>query len=89
MSCSLLSAALIDQRCKSRSWLIWQIPIITEGPHNSARIAELKIKEIDISSHNESSSIETSIIKLHLARAYYRSNNMDLAILEYGDVCSQ
>ena len=47
MSCSLLSAALIDQGCKSRSWLSWQIPILTEGPYNSARITELKIKEID------------------------------------------
>ncbi len=46
MSSSLLSAALIDQGCKSRSWLSWQIPIITEGPHNASRIYRSNTDEI-------------------------------------------
>lgn len=47
MSSSLLSAALIDQGCKSRSWLSWQIPIITEGPHNASRIYKSNTDEIN------------------------------------------
>jgi len=47
MSSSLLSAALIDQGCKSRSWQSWQIPIITEGSHNASRIFKVNTDEIN------------------------------------------
>ena len=46
VSSSLLSAALVDQGCKSRSWLSWQIPIITEGSHNASRIYRSNTEEI-------------------------------------------
>ena len=35
ITCSLLAGALIDLGLKSRSWLSWQLPILTEGSHRS------------------------------------------------------
>ena len=37
-SCSLLSGALIDLGVKARSWLGWQIPILTNENHTSSQI---------------------------------------------------
>jgi len=31
ITCSLLAGALIELGLKSRSWLSWQLPILTEG----------------------------------------------------------
>jgi len=45
-SCSLLSGALIDLGVKARSWLGWQIPIVTEGNHTSSQIIKIKTDEI-------------------------------------------
>ena len=45
-SCSLLSGALIDLGIKSRSWLGWQIPIITNDNHTSSQIIKIKTEEI-------------------------------------------
>ena len=33
IACSLIAGRLIDKGYKSRSWLAWQIPILTEGLH--------------------------------------------------------
>ena len=49
-------------------------------------ITEHSIKEIDVSLHHESSSIEPSLIKLYLARAFYVENNIHSAISEYTDL---
>jgi aspartate kinase len=45
-SCSLLSGALIDLGVKARSWLGWQVPIVTEGNHTSSQIIKIKTDEI-------------------------------------------
>ena len=46
VSCSLLSGALIDLGVKARSWLGWQVPIVTEGNHTSSQIIKIKTDEI-------------------------------------------
>ncbi len=45
--CALIAGRLIDIGFKSRSWTAWQIPILTQGPHASARIESIKKKEIE------------------------------------------
>ena len=42
MSCSLIAGRLIDRGYKSRSWLSWQIPIITDGVHKNSRISKVR-----------------------------------------------
>ena len=44
---SLLSGALNEIGIKSKSWLNWQIPIITEGDHNNARIVNMETSIIN------------------------------------------
>ncbi len=46
ISCSLLSGAIIDLGLKARSWLGWQIPIITNNNHTSSQIMKIKTEEI-------------------------------------------
>ena len=46
ISCSLIAGKLIDKGFKSRSWMAWQIPIITEGKHKFSRINKIYKKEI-------------------------------------------
>ena len=46
ISCSLLSGAIIDLGLKARSWLGWQIPIITNKNHTSSQILKIKTDEI-------------------------------------------
>jgi len=43
---SLLSGALISLGINSRSWMGWQIPIVTEGEKGLAKIAYIKTDEI-------------------------------------------
>jgi aspartate kinase len=38
VSCSLIAGRLIHKGYKSRSWLSWQVPIITVGRHKNSRI---------------------------------------------------
>ena len=38
ISCSLLSGQLLTTGTKSRSWMAWQVPILTEGKHKYSRI---------------------------------------------------
>ena len=45
-SCALLSGALIDLGINSRSWLGWQIPIVTNDNHTSSQIMKIKTDEI-------------------------------------------
>tara|TARA_B100000963_G_scaffold361825_1_gene400065 strand:+ start:2550 stop:3758 length:1209 start_codon:yes stop_codon:yes gene_type:complete len=47
VTCALLSAALIDLNIKAKSWLNWQIPILTEGEHSNARIVNMNISKIN------------------------------------------
>ena len=46
IACSLISGRLIHKGLKSRSWLSWQVPIITVGPHKNSRINEIKKNKI-------------------------------------------
>ena len=46
MSCSLIAGRLIDRGFKSRSWLSWQIPIITKGVHKNSRISKVNRNKI-------------------------------------------
>ena len=46
MSCSLIAGSLNHLGYKSRSWMGWQIPIITDSNHASAQIIKIETKEI-------------------------------------------
>jgi len=46
VSCSLLSGAILDLGIKARSWLGWQIPILTNDNHNASQIIKIKTDEI-------------------------------------------
>ena len=46
MSCSLIAGALTNLGYKSKSFLGWQIPIITDANHCDARIENISTKEI-------------------------------------------
>jgi aspartate kinase len=43
---ALLSGALIKLNIKAKSWLNWQIPILTEGEHANARIINMHVEKI-------------------------------------------
>ena len=47
VTCALLSGALLKSKIKAKSWLNWQIPIITEGEHANARIINMQIEKIN------------------------------------------
>ena len=47
VTCALLSAALIKINVKAKSWLNWQIPILTDGDHSNARIININIERIN------------------------------------------
>ena len=47
VSCALLSAALINLKLKAKSWLNWQIPILTDGEHSNARIINVNVSKIN------------------------------------------
>ena len=46
-TCALLAGALIELNIKSRSWLSWQIPVLTEGKHSNARIINMNVEKIN------------------------------------------
>ncbi len=45
-ACSLIAARLIHLGIKSRSWLAWQIPILTRGFHKNSRICQINKNKI-------------------------------------------
>jgi len=45
--CALLAGALTKLKIKAKSWLNWQIPIITEGEHGNARIINMHVEKIN------------------------------------------
>ena len=47
VSCALIAGRLKHIGLKSRSWLSWQLPIVTEGNYSSARINKINIKELN------------------------------------------
>ena len=46
VACALISGKLNDIGHESRSWLGWQIPILTRGNYNSSRIVKIQKKKI-------------------------------------------
>ena len=46
ISSSLLAGAIIDSGINARSWMGWQIPIITDNNHVSSQIIQIKSDEI-------------------------------------------
>ena len=44
---ALLAGALKKLKINSKSWLNWQIPILTEGDHSNARIVNMNIDKIN------------------------------------------
>ena len=47
VTCALLAGCLIDLNVKAKSWLNWQIPILTEGEHSNARIINIHVEKIN------------------------------------------
>ncbi len=45
-SCALIAGRLIHNGYKARSWMSWQIPIITDGPYSCARINKVVVKNL-------------------------------------------
>ncbi len=41
IACSLIAGRLVHKKFKSRSWISWQVPIITVGSHKNARINQI------------------------------------------------
>jgi len=46
ISSSLLSGAIIELGIRARSWMGWQLPILTDSNHTSSQIINIKTKEI-------------------------------------------
>ena len=46
-SCALIAGRLNHIGLRSRSWMSWQLPIITEGPYSGARIEKVVVKELN------------------------------------------
>ena len=47
VTCALLSGALIKLGIDAKSWLNWQIPILTDGEHTNARIVNMNVEQIN------------------------------------------
>ena len=47
MSCALIAGRLINNGFKSRSWMSWQLPIITDGPYSAARINKVFVNNLN------------------------------------------
>ncbi len=47
VTCALLAAALIKLKLKAKSFLNWQIPILTDGDHANARIINMHVEKIN------------------------------------------
>ena len=45
-SCALIAGSLNHLGFKARSWMSWQIPIITDGPYSGARIEKILTKDL-------------------------------------------
>ena len=47
VSCSLISGALNEMGIKAKSFMNWQIPILTEGENNNSRIINMSVTKIN------------------------------------------
>ena len=46
-SCALIAGRLKHKGFRSRTWMSWQLPILTEGPCSCARISKIVVKELN------------------------------------------
>ena len=46
-SCALIAGRLKHMGFRSRSWMSWQLPILTEGPYSGARISKIVVKKLN------------------------------------------
>ena len=46
VACALIAGNLKALGHNSRSWLSWQLPIMTEGQHSNSRISNIKTTEL-------------------------------------------
>tara|TARA_Y100000389_G_C17450896_1_gene514719 strand:- start:1468 stop:2682 length:1215 start_codon:yes stop_codon:yes gene_type:complete len=46
VACSLIAGRLIHKGFRSRSWLAWQIPLLTKGSHKNSRINQINKNKI-------------------------------------------
>ena len=53
---ALIAGALNNLGVKSKSWMNWQIPILTEGEHTNSRIVNMNVKYKRLSFRRRSSS---------------------------------
>ena len=44
VSCALIAGRLKHNGFKSRSWISWQLPILTDGPHSMQKLKVLVLK---------------------------------------------
>ena len=47
ITCALLSGSLLELKINAKSWLNWQIPILTDGEHANARIINMNVSKIN------------------------------------------
>tara|TARA_B100001121_G_scaffold310417_1_gene341314 strand:- start:4585 stop:5793 length:1209 start_codon:yes stop_codon:yes gene_type:complete len=47
VTCALLAGALLKLDIKAKSWLNWQIPILTDGEHTNSRIININVSKIN------------------------------------------
>ncbi len=47
VTCALISGALNELGVKAKSWMNWQIPILTEGENTNSRIINMSINKIE------------------------------------------
>jgi aspartate kinase len=47
VTCALITGALIELGVKSKSWMNWQIPILTEGENTNSRIINMNCEKIE------------------------------------------
>ena len=47
VACALLAGALINLNLNAKSWLNWQIPILTDGEYSNARIINVNVGKIN------------------------------------------
>ncbi len=47
VTCALIAGALNELNLKAKSWLNWQVPILTEGEHTNSRIINMSIDKIN------------------------------------------
>jgi aspartate kinase len=47
VTAALMAGALNELKIKSKTWMSWQIPILTEGESNNARIVNINVEKIN------------------------------------------